>query len=153
MKRVTVGLVVAMIMIFGAAVMAQASSTDDAKAFAEKAAAFWKANGKEKAIAEFNNPKGQFVKGDLYIVAHDFNGVAIAHGANAGLVGVNLLQQADPNGGKLFVKEEIEIAKTKGSGWITYSWTNPATKKVQGKKAWVKRIEGEEYLVLCGIFQ
>jgi cytochrome c len=153
MRKVTVCLVVAMAVIFGAVLVAQAASADEAKAMAEKAAVFFKANGKDKAIAEFNNPKGQFVKGDLYIVAHDFNGVVLAHGANAGLVGVNLLEQADPNNGKLFVKEEIEVAKTKGSGWVSYSWTNPATKKVQAKRAWVKRVEGQDYLVLCGVFQ
>ncbi len=35
----------------------------------EKAAAYVQANGKEKALKEFNNPKGQFVKGELYIFA------------------------------------------------------------------------------------
>ncbi|HEY3275762.1 MAG TPA: cache domain-containing protein [Syntrophorhabdaceae bacterium] len=153
MKRIGFIVAAVVMVVFGFVCMSQASSVEDAKAMAEKAAAFWKANGKDKAIAEFNNSKGQFVKGDLYIVAHDFRGMVLAHGVNATLVGKNLYEQKDPNGGRYFVKEEIEIAKTKGSGWITYSWANPATKSMQAKKSWVQRIQGEDAFVLCGVFQ
>jgi cytochrome c len=130
-----------------------ADKADDAKALAEKAAAYWKANGKDKALAEINNPQGQFVKGDIYVVAHDFKGNVLGHGGNPKLVGTNLYEQKDPNNGKFFVKEQIELAKTKGSGWVSFSWANPATKKVQPKKSWVKKIEGEEYLVNSGVFE
>jgi cytochrome c len=153
MKKKVFGIAVAMVVIFGMVYIANAVTLDDAKGLAEKAAAFWKANGKEKAIAEFNNPKGQFVKGDLYIVAHDFKGIVLARGTNQSLVGVNLFDQKDPNGGRFFVREEIDIAMKKGSGWINYSWTNPATKKVQDKKSWVQKIDGADAFVLCGIFQ
>ena len=153
MKGFVCGVLAIVMVMFGFMCVAQASTPEEAKAFAEKAAAYWKANGKDKAIAEFNNPKGQFVKGDLYIVSHDFKGVVLAHGINASLVGKNLYEQRDPNGDKFFVKEEIEIAKTKGSGWITYSWANPATKKMQAKKSWVQKIEGADAFVLCGVFQ
>lgn len=143
---------VAFLVAFGAVCAAQASTKEEAKALAEQAAAFWKANGKDKALAEFNNPKGQFVKGDLYIVAHDFKGAVLAHGANQKLVGVNLWEQKDPNKGNFFVREQIELAKTKGSGWANYHWANPATKKLQPKTTWVKKIDGEDFLVNCGVF-
>jgi signal transduction histidine kinase len=55
--------------------------------------------------------------------------------------------------GKPFVDEMIEVARTKDSGWITYTWTNPATKKVQPKKSWIQRVEGTDMYTLCGIFQ
>lgn len=42
-----------------------ASNADEAKTMVEKAAAFVQANGKDKALKEFNTPKNQFVKGDL----------------------------------------------------------------------------------------
>jgi cytochrome c len=153
MRKVVGLIVLAVAVIFVSVLTVQAASPDDAKALAEKAAVYWKANGKDKAIAEFNNPQGQFVKGDIYVVAHDFKGAVLAHGGNPKLVGVNLYEQKDPNNGKFFVKEQIELAKTKGSGWVDFSWVNPATKKVQPKKSFVKRIEGEEYLVNCGVFE
>jgi signal transduction histidine kinase len=130
----------------------QAAPQDDAKALAEKAAAYVKANGKEKAMAEFNNPKGQFSKGDLYIFANDFNGVCQANGGNPKLTGQNHLGLKDATD-KYFMKEMVETAKTKGSGWINYSWTNPATKKVQAKVAWVQRVEGADCFVGCGVYK
>jgi cytochrome c len=153
MRRSSFVTVVVALVVIAFAGITQAATLEEAKAMSEKAAAFWKANGKEKAIAEFNNSKGQFVKGELYIVCHDFSGLVLAHGVNPTLVGKNLYEQKDPNQGRYFVKEEIEIAKTKGSGWISYSWNNPVTKKMQAKKSWVQRIEGENAFVLCGIFQ
>ena len=154
MKKVLCSMtLIAFLVMFGAVCVAQAATQEEAKAMAEKAAAYWKANGKEKAIAEFNNPSGQFVKGDLYVVAHDFKGAVLAHGGNPKLAGVNLLEQKDPNSGMFFVKVQIELAKTNGSGWVDYSWANPATKKVQPKTTWVKKIDGADYLVNCGVFK
>jgi cytochrome c len=152
MKKVLTGIMLATCMIFGATLMAQAATLEEAKALAEKGAAYVKANGKDKAIAEINNPNGEFVKGDLYLFLQDFNGVILAHGGNPKLVGQNHFEVKDPTG-KFFVKEMIEILKSKGSGWIEYSWTNPATKKVQPKKTWVQKVEGTDMYVGCGIFQ
>lgn len=104
------------------------------------------------AVAEFNNPSGQFKKGDLYVFAQDFNGLMLANGGNPKLTGQNHLELKDPTG-KLFVKEMIESAKSKGSGWVNYSWTNPATKKVQPKKTWIQSVEGTDIYVGCGVFQ
>jgi cytochrome c len=152
MRKLSIGLGSVMVVLFFLGTLALASSLEEAKGFAEKAAAYAKASGKEKAAAEFNNPKGQFVKGDLYVFAQDFTGVMLANGGNPKLAGQNHLELKDPNG-KLFVKEMVEVAKTKGSGWVSYSWTNPATKKVQPKKTWVQRVEGMDFYVGCGIFQ
>jgi len=152
MKKVLMGITLVTCVVLGTVFMAQAATLEDAKAMTEKAAAFVKANGKDKAIAEFNNPKGQFVKGDVYVIAQGFDGVMLANGGNPKLVGQNHFQVKDPNG-KLFVQEMVNVAKTKGSGWVEYSWTNPLTKKVQTKKTWIQRIEGADFYVGVGIFQ
>jgi cytochrome c len=151
MRRVSCGMVVFIVVFFGAALFTHAATLEEAKALGEKAAAYVKANGKDKAIAEFNNPTGPWVKGDLYVVLQDFNGVVLANGGNTGLVGQNHLGLKDPDG-KYFVKESVEIAK-KGSGWLSYSWVNPVTKKVQPKKSWIKRIDGMDIYTNCGVFE
>ena len=152
MRRVLSGMALAVMVVFGMVCLVGASSQDEAKAFAEKAAAFAKANGKEKAVAEFNNPKGQFVKGDLYVFANDFGGMCLANGGTPQLVGKNLLGLKDATD-KYFFKEMTDLAKTKGSGWVNYSWTNPATKKVQPKVTWIQRVEGAEYYIGCGVYK
>jgi cytochrome c len=129
-----------------------AATLEEAKALGEKAAAYVKANGKEKGAAEIGNLKGQFVKGEMYVTLQDYAGHPLANPMSPGLVGQNHLELKDPNG-KYFIKECIDISKTKGGGWVEYTWVNPATKKVQPKKSWVQRVEGTEMYTLSGLFQ
>jgi cytochrome c len=134
----------------GAVVAADKPTQNEAKALVEKAVAFVKANGKEKAFAEFNNPQGQFVKGELYVLAQGLNGVILAHGANVKLIGQDHLQLKDATG-KLFVKEMVDLVNTKGSGWVEYSWTHPQTKKVQAKMTYIQKVD--DYFIGCGIYK
>ncbi|MBI5607162.1 MAG: cache domain-containing protein [Deltaproteobacteria bacterium] len=127
-----------------------AGNADEAKTLVEKGIQFYKANGKDKALAEFSNPKGQFVKGELYIFIWDVNGTVLAHGTNQKLIGkdVSGLKDAD---GKLFVKDGLELAKSKGSGWVDYKWTNPVTKKMDDKTTFVKKVD--DLIFCCGIYK
>jgi signal transduction histidine kinase len=127
-----------------------AGNADEAKALVEKAAAFYKANGKEKAFAEFSNPKGQFVKGELYIFVNDLQGMTLAHGGNQKLVEKNVYELKDADG-KQFIKEFTDVAKSKGSGWVDYKWTNPVTKKVDEKTTFVKKVD--DFIFGCGIYK
>jgi signal transduction histidine kinase len=126
------------------------ATRDEAVAFVKKAIAFIKQNGKEKAMAEFNNPQGQFVDRELYIVALDLNGMVLASGANSKLVGKPLLDIKDGNG-KQFVREEIEVAKSKGKGWVDFDWVNPVTKKIEPRSVYLEKVD--DYIVLSGVYQ
>lgn len=116
------------------AVAADRASLDEAKAMAEKAAAYLKAEGKDKAIAAFNGD-AQFKDRDLYVFALNPDGTNIAHGANPALVGKNLMSLRDPSG-RQFVKDMTEVAD---KGWVDYSWQNPTTKAVEPKRSYVIR--------------
>jgi cytochrome c len=150
MKKLLVGLVVGLFMV-GSLVSAFASTNaEEAKNLIEKGIAFYKANGKEKALAEFSNPKGQFVKGELYIFIWSSTGTVLAHGTNQKLIGKDVSELKDADG-KLFVKEGMELAKSKGSGWVDYKWTNPVTKKVEAKSTYVKKVD--DLFFCCGIYK
>jgi cytochrome c len=112
-----------------------APTKDEVVAQVKKAVAFYKANGREKALAELNNKDGQFAKGEDYVDVHDTSGVCVAHPVSPGIVGLNRLDQADPNG-KQFIKEIVETAKTKPNGWITYMRKNPVSGKIEKKLAY-----------------
>ena len=73
MKRIIASLLFVAVFVLFAAPVTHGATAEEAKAMAQKAKAFYKANGKEKAIAEFNDPKGQFVKGDIYIVVQGYD--------------------------------------------------------------------------------
>lgn len=136
---------------FHAAVAADEHATrEEAVAFVKKAIAYIKQNGKEKAIAEFGNQQGQFIDRELYIVALDLNGVVLASGGNPKLAGKALLDIKDGNG-KQFVREEIEVAKTKGKGWVDFEWVNPVNKKIEPRSVYLERVD--DYLVLSGIYR
>ena len=138
------------IFVLGVTGAALASSAAEATALVDKAITFYKANGKDKAFAEFSNPKGQFVKGELYIFIWDLSGVTLAHGANEKLINKDVSQLKDTDG-KLFVQEALQTAKSMGSGWVDYKWTNPTTKKVEGKSTYVKKVD--ELIFCCGIYK
>ena len=117
----------------------------DVKNLVEKAYAYTKANGKAKALKEFMNPKGPFVKGELYIYAYDFGGTVISHGGDPTLVGKNIISYKDPNG-VLAVQDAANLAKTKGSGWMTCMFPNPITKQQQKKLIYVKKVDDNWFL-------
>ena len=116
----------------------------------KKAVAFIKSEGKDKAFSEISNPKGRFIDRDLYIFVYDMNGKCVAHGFNQKMIGKELIDMTDPDG-KFYVKEGVEIAKTKGKGWQDYKFTNPISKKLEQKKAYIEKVD--DLIVGCGIYK
>lgn len=145
MKKITLGLLISLLFVSFAFA---ASPTDEAKTMVDKAVAFIKANGKDKSMAEFNNQKGKFIDRHLYIFAVDFNGITLANGGTPALVGKDMKGLKDSEG-KLFIAEMIQLAKTKGSGWIDYNWLNKVTKKIEPKTSYIQKVDN--YFVGCGI--
>ncbi len=123
---------------------------DEAKAMVEKAAAFYKENGKDKAIAEFNNPKGQFIDRDLYVFALDMQGIRVAHGTNQKLVGKSILDFKDVDG-KPYGQEIVDIGKGAGTGWVDYKFTDPLTKKIGEKTTYVSRVD--DIIIASGAYK
>jgi hypothetical protein len=113
---------------------------EDAKAWVGKAKEFYTSQGKDKALAEFSNPKGQFSKGEQYIYVLDSEGKMLAH-PNASLVGKDFTTVKDADG-KFFAVDMVKGAKEKGSGWVDYKWENPTTKKVDPKTVYYEKVDG-----------
>jgi cytochrome c len=129
---------------------AQFGTAAEAEALVKKAVQLIKTEGKEKAFVEINNPKGKFVDRDLYIFVYDMTGKCVAHGFNQKMIGKDLIEMKDKDG-KYFVKERIEIAKTKGKGWQDYEFTDPITKKIEHKSAYVEKLD--DLIIGCGIYK
>lgn len=143
-----------MFLLFAGFAFAAAKATQkDAIALANKAAAYLKANGEDKAFAEFNKKDGLFadMSKDLYVFVFDLTGKCLSHGANPALIGRDLSGLKDSDG-KYFIREFSLIAKTKGKGWIDYNWSNPTTKKIEPKSTYVLKVS-DDRLVGCGIYK
>ena len=151
MRRLLAVLVIGCVLaVAGVAAAADAGSKDEAVALVKKAIAFIQANGADKAYAEISNPKGQFVDRDLYIVIYDMNGKCLAHGANAKMIGRDLMDNKDVDG-KEFVKERVEMMKKQPSGWQDYKFRNPTSNQVEPKSMYIERVN--DVIVGCGIYK
>jgi signal transduction histidine kinase len=134
------------LLALAAACADRGGTPERAKAMVERAAEFMEANGRDETLAELSKSDGRFVEGDLYVFAYDLKGTVVAHPLIPSLIGQNLLGKPDSQG-KLFRDEINELAKTQGSGWVEYTYVNPATGQEGPKTTYVLR-SGD--LVLCG---
>jgi cytochrome c len=139
--------VAAVALMSGIAFAADTGATKaEAVAMVEKAVAYIKAQGADKAYAEIDNRSGQFVDRDLYIVVYGLDGMVLAHGADKARVGTNQIGDTDPDG-KAFVKERVDLAQQQPTFWQTYKYMNPMTKTVEPKQMYCQRLDRT---VVCG---
>jgi signal transduction histidine kinase len=132
------------------ATFAYADDRADAISMVKDAVVMYKASGLEKTLDALNDPKGQFVKGALYVFAFDENGTLLANATAPDKVGQNLLEVPDSKG-KKFRKEFIELAKKDGSGWVDYTILNPKTKTEELKTSYIEKVG--DLIVGCGIYK
>lgn len=125
-------------------------SAEEATALVRRAADYLKANGPKKAYAAFNDQAGQFKDRDLYVFVIDFSGKVLAHGANPKLIDKDLLNLKDADD-KLFIRTMIDVAKTKGQGWVDYKWPNPVSKAIEPKSTYVEKLD--DVFIGCGVYK
>jgi cytochrome c len=140
----------AMGLVMSGAARADQGTAAEAEAMVKKAVAYIKTNGTEKAYEEFTNGKS-FKDRDLYIIVYDLNGKNLAQGANPKLVGKDLIGLKDPDG-KPLIQMFVDLAKSKGKGWVeNYKFLNPVSQKIEGKAMYLERVG--DTLVGCGIYK
>lgn len=120
----------------------------EAVAMVHKAVAMLAASGREKTIAEANNPKGRFVERDLYVVIHDMHGKVLANPVLPRMVGIELAGVKDVDG-KMFIKERLEMLKTTNNGWIYFKWPNSVTTQIEKRSVYFER--AGDLVITCGI--
>jgi hypothetical protein len=144
--------IAALALLVGASIPATSAdkaTKDEAKTIVGKAVAFIKSSGAEKAYAEFSNKTGSWVDRDLYVVVYGLDGTVLAHGANAKLIGKQMIDAQDVDG-VYYVKDRVELAKSKGEFWQDYKFVNPTTKKIEPKQMYCQRVG--ETAVCAGVY-
>jgi signal transduction histidine kinase len=125
-------------------------SVEEAKAFVQKAIAFYKKTGKAIAMAEFTNPKGPFIQGDMYVFVLNLKGTLLAHGVNEKYIGHDFIDVKDSDG-RSFVKEIVDVANKKGNGVAYYKWYNPKTKEDLLKEVYFEKVD--DVIICSGIYK
>ncbi len=124
----------------------------EATAMVKKGVAAIKAGVKDhdKLYGEITAKDAKWADRDLYLVVYALDGTVKAHGANAKLVGNNLMDMLDIDG-KPYIKERIELAKSKGTFWQDYKFTNPTSKKIEPKSMYCEKVD--ELVACAGIYK
>lgn len=125
------------------------ANAKEAEAMVGKAVAAIKANP-QKTYDEITKKDAKWVDRDLYVVVYDLQGKVVAHGANDKMVGKDLIDLKDPDG-KAFVKERVDLAKSKGKFWQDYKFTDPLTKAVLPKQMYCEALG--DVLVCGGVYK
>ena len=148
MNPLGAGTAIALSVMTGSVWAAEGGATkEDAVAMVKKGVAAIKSGGADKTYAEFGDKANTtWHHHDLYLVVYGLDGVVRAHGANAKMVGKNLIELKDIDG-KAFVKERVDMAKTHGTFWQDYKFTNPETKKIEPKSMYCEKLDDT---VVCG---
>jgi cytochrome c len=162
-KAAVIALVVLAGVALAASVMAQSAVKDECVALCKDAAKFVNEKGLDAAIAEIGNKEGKFVTKNTYVYLMDFKGDRLAHpyAAPKDPKILPLFEMKDTTG-KLFIQEQLEVAKTKGEGWTEYMYPKPEElkkpipfkEKVSSKKlSYVYRVPGKDLFVVAGFFE
>lgn len=121
-----------------------------AVAMVEKGAAYVQKNGKDALIKEVNDKNPEFVNDATYLTVRALDGTQLAHPTNPKLVGKNMVVLPDADG-KLFRKDIIEQAKSKGKGWVDYRYNNPANGQIEKKSTYF--LKQGDIILEAGIYK
>ncbi|MGL5164332.1 MAG: cache domain-containing protein [Afipia sp.] len=147
-----------LIAIFISAVMAaiparagEVGSKEEAIAIVKRVQDRFARTGPDATFKAITEKDPAFIDRDLYPFVYKLDGTNVAHGANAALVGKNLIDLKDQSG-KPLIRELIAAGTSPaGNGWIDYLWPNPQTNKIDQKSSYVEKMG--DYVVGVGIYR
>lgn len=126
------------------------ASAETARSMVKEAAAYLRSQGRDAALRMFNDPKGIFTRGELYVFAFDLNGRLLANPHTPENIGRDLRVLPDARG-KLFRQEFLDIALSRGSGWVEYTYRNPVDGNLHGKVSYVEKVD--DLILGCGVYK
>ena len=119
---------------------AESPGAAEAQALLNKAVAYLDENGMPKGICAFNDPKGAFHQGPLYVFVINMDGVYFAHSAAPTLIGTSLRDTRDAAGQPIGILIMDAVAAEQSEP-VEYMWLNYETNEVEKKRTFLKRVE------------
>lgn len=127
----------------GALLKAPANESELAS-FVQSAASHARDVGKNEAIKDFMDRNGSWVRGDVYIFAHDFNGTALCLPFMPKEVGTDRSNIQNDKGVR--INRDMRAIALNGSGYYEYDWNNPLTNQSEPKVSYVMKADDTWYL-------
>ncbi len=103
--------------------MNNSSSLPELVDFVKEARDYAREVNSESACLEFCNKTGNFVRGDLYIYAYDFQGINVAHPFRPDFIGEDKINLTDPNGVALI--KDLADCSRRGEDFTYFIFPNP----------------------------
>ena len=126
------------------------ASADEAQALVGQAMAHLSQAGRERAFADFHDPRGRFIDRDLYIFVFDRNGNTSAFGSKPLLMGQPA--SAVPGLDAPSFLEHAWAAADAGGGWVHYDVVSPGTMQVMPKESFILPLGSTEFIG-CGAYR
>jgi len=122
------------------------------EAMVNKAAALCESKGKA-AFTEFSKRDSEWWFGNTYLFAYDQKLNVLLNPAFPKRVGTNPSGEKDAKG-KAFHDEFLNVAQTKGSGWVDYMFPKPGQTELSKKWSYVKatNINGTPAIIGAGFY-
>jgi signal transduction histidine kinase len=114
----------------------------------DSAAALIEKEGKT-AFQKLRDKAGQFMFMDIYVFVDKPDGVEVVNGAFPNIEGRNLIDYKDSKGSFL-VRNYINVALIKGSGWVDYLWPKPGETTPSEKHTYVKKVKHDDEIFIVG---
>jgi methyl-accepting chemotaxis protein len=102
----------------------------------------------KRAIASVKSLRYQ---GNEYYFINDVNGIMLMHAMKHELDGKNVMAEKDSNG-KFMFREMVDVAKSKGEGFVDYYWPKPNETKPSPKLTFVKSFTEWGWIIGTGIY-
>jgi polar amino acid transport system substrate-binding protein len=114
-------------------------------AFVNESVAYAREHGRTASLAEFNDPNGSFVRGDLYVFALEYDGTNLAHPYRPELVGTDRSGARDSLGVNYTRVQSLLAGQ--GGGFVFYRYPNPARNMTpESKMSYVAPVDDEWYV-------
>ncbi len=124
-------------------------------ALVNKGLAMAKQKGLTATIAAARDKNGPFCSGDewyIYIGTTSGKVTLLAHPFQPDkLVGPDLSGTADIRG-RTFFNELVDVAVTRGAGWVNYWWPKPGQTDSSLKSTYLAKVPNEDAYIACGVY-
>lgn len=157
MKRFSVILGVALVILLvfsmgGLGAAEEKATKEECVAKVKQAAKLIKDIGLEAALKKMNDPNGPFMWKDTYVFAFEDETCKILAHKSPKIVGFMAKDLRDVNG-KLYFQEFLDVANTKGEGWVSYMYPKTRGGIPEPKISYILKVSGEKVIVGAGIYE
>ncbi len=152
-KRAYFWMIPAIILLLAGPTWAESATPDEVVTKCHEAAKLIQDNGIDAGIKSIGDKKGPFVWKDTYVFLMNMDGRMLAHPIKPALTEKETLVDVKDTAGKPLFLEFIEMANSKGNGWVDYMWPKPGGDQPAPKSSYIYRVPGTQYIVGAGIYK